>query len=217
MSMFKSPILLNEVMRYSFVISVNKERLSLCYEIFDKTIGLRPRHMNGHTENKNNIKNCQLSHYECILTAKKHNFPFVLIFEDDVFPCRNVGEKFQWYLDCIPLDAKLVLFGWLRDYKRMQNFSNTYNKISSLISGAHAYMIFASGYDFYLKFFKDNPNLPADDNIFKNFPNGYILNEPLFIQHNFNKSMHGHRGYVGVVDSKTPPDGFDSIEAILSL
>lgn len=77
-------------------------------------------------------------------------------------------------------------------------------------------MIFKDGYDFYLDFFNKNPNKPADDFIFKTFPDGFILDNPLFIQYNVSKSMHKHFGYAAVKDSQTPPKGFLSVEMVIN-
>lgn len=118
MSGFKTPLDISDVIKHSFIISINEERLNLTYKIFDKTIGYRPELMKGCTKFKSNIKNCQTSHYNCVLEAKKRNYPFVMIFEDDVYPCENIKEKFQEYLDCMPKEAKLIMFGWLRDYNK---------------------------------------------------------------------------------------------------
>lgn len=55
-----------------------------------------------------------MAHLNAIKHAKKNNFPYVLVFEDDAYPCNDALDRLDRYAMCIPADANLVLFGWSR-------------------------------------------------------------------------------------------------------
>jgi hypothetical protein len=66
-------------------------------------------------------------------------------------------------------------------YKKPQSFKNHINKIETIISGSHSYILFKSAYDDYINYMSNNINATADCNIFYILQPGYILNKPLFI------------------------------------
>lgn len=216
---FKPIITVNELFKYSLCISISKKRYKLLSLLFYNTVNAIPNVFIGSQNKKlTRIKNCQLSHYNCVQYAKNNNWPFVCIFEDDAYPCIDIYNKLTDVLLTIPSNANCLLLGWLRDYKhKPQDFSYDYNLVNTIISGAHAYIIFKSGYDEYLTFFKNNPDKPADDFIFQELSNTYILKYPLFIQYNdpLNNTIHNHKYYQYRIDSKQPPNGFDVLENII--
>lgn len=94
-------------------------------------------------------KNCLMSHLSIVKYAKRHNLPFVVIFEDDAYPKLNCRKELEKYLSYIPSDANLLLLGWSRHCGK-QSFNNAYNEITSIVSGAHSYILFKDSYDKYI-------------------------------------------------------------------
>ena len=86
------------------------------------------------------------------------------------------------------------------------------NPIKTLISGAHAYILFKDAYDDYINFFASRPNATADCDIFCVMSPSYVLDKPLFIQHSGEKSMNKHVGYIFYGDHEIPPAGFETID-----
>jgi GR25 family glycosyltransferase involved in LPS biosynthesis len=172
----------------------------------------------GFTHFKNNAENCKQSHIAIIKYAKANNWPFVCIFEDDTYPCENCLELLINYLKIIPKNADLILLGWSSHRKNeKQIFDLAYNKITTWsISGTHSYIIFQSGYDDILNYFKNNPNAKADNKTFISVRNSYVIDKPLFIQYNSSKSVvNKHSGYIYYGDHTLPPIGFLPIEKLL--
>lgn len=91
--------------------------------------------------------------------------PFVVIFEDDAYPKQHCKEILERYLKYIPKNANIVLLGWSRHCGN-QSFQNAYNLVSSIISGAHAYIVFENAYDTYIKYASSNNKLSADNDMF---------------------------------------------------
>lgn len=203
---------INDVMNHSFVISIDADRYTLFNKLFSSFTVL-PTLKIGYTQHKSAVENCKESHIQIVKYANEHNWPYVMIFEDDAYPCKNVIEKFTNYLQFIPKDSQLILFGWSNHRKsEKQNFSQMYNKITTwTLSGTHAYMIFKSGYDSFLEYFKTHPTATADCKSFTSVQNSYVIDKPLFIQYCKNKSFNNHVGYIYYGDHSTPPDGFQKI------
>lgn len=154
------------------------------------------------------VKNCLISHRNIVKKAKENNLPFVLIFEDDAYPCTTILTEIQPYLNSLPADIGVLLLGWSNISKRYpQTLNNLINKITTIISGAHAYIIFKSAYDHYLNA-TAKLNVTADG-IFVKIPNSYMINKPIFIQYNAATSMNKHNGYILYGDHKNPPPGYD--------
>lgn len=53
---------------------------------------------------------CSISHTHAIKHAKENNWPFILIFEDDVVPCINCLEHFKNALSQLPKDWEVLKF-----------------------------------------------------------------------------------------------------------
>jgi hypothetical protein len=110
----KTLINISDVLKNSYCISIDKHKYLLFNTIFKKC-GFKtiPKLMHG-IINKDNTPamNCKNSHLNVVKYAKKCNLPYVLIFEDDAYPCNNIIIEFQKYLNNIPNDTNLILFGW---------------------------------------------------------------------------------------------------------
>jgi hypothetical protein len=107
--------------------------------------------------------------------------PYVVIFEDDAYPCINCKDKLKEVFENISNDIGFILLGWSNHVGSYQKFDDNFNKIESLISGSHSYIIFEKCYDEYLTYIKNNPSTTADCNTFNALKNAFILKTPLFI------------------------------------
>lgn len=221
---YQKQLLIDDVFKNSFVISIDKNKYNRFLKIFKTQFGtlLLPKLFVGSQNKKlTGPQNCTLSHLNIVKNAKCMNLPYVMIFEDDAYPCIDVYNKFSMYLKYLPLNIKLLILGWsnhsqLKEFKQQkQQFNKHINNITTIISGSHAYILFKEGYDDYINFFTKNPNATADCHVFYKIQPSYILNKPLFIQYSNNKSMNNHVGYIYYGDHKTPPIGFKKIENML--
>ena len=85
--------------------------------------------------------NCKHSHMRAVKLAKSRNWPFVMLFEDDAYPCDDVMHKLEELLYAVPYDAQLIVLGWSNEYG--QDFSMYLNPITTpTISGSHSYILF---------------------------------------------------------------------------
>ena len=204
----------NDLLKNSFVISYDDVKIRMLKKIFDHHGMLFPRVFQAmHNKDLDGPYNCSISHVQVIRAAKAFDLPFVVIFEDDVYPCIDVMMKVKKYLSIIPKDANIVILGWSNTEKG-QEFIHSINRVTHLIGGSHSYIVFKSGYDEYLNAYQKNPKCHADM-IFRDIQNTYIINIPLFIQYSSKTSMNSHIGYIFKGDHAAPPDGFLRIEDIL--
>lgn len=214
----KDQIPFKQLMMNSFVISIDFNKYQLFTKIFTSA-GLVPipkMSAGCIDQNLKPFQRCTRSHVDLIKKAKSNNWPYILVFEDDAYPCIDCSNKFEQYLKCIPKDASMVILGWSACQKRLQRFDQIFNKVTTwTISGSHAYILFKSGYDQYLKFFANNKEGRADNNIYQAVKNSYILSQPLFIQYSQTKSMNNHIGYIFYGDHDNPPQGFQTINEVL--
>ena len=208
-NLYKAPISIDDAMKHSLVISIDKKRyIEMCKLFRSYGFVTIPDILFGSTfKDKSGQFNCKHSHMRAVQYAKENKWPYVLIFEDDAYPCDNIIDKFSSYLYALPKDALLVLFGWSNSCA--QDFSKPFNKITeTAISGSHAYMVFESAYDRFISYHKANPKKSADNTVFKTISPSYVIDYPLFIQHTNEKSMNGHVGFAYYGNHKTPPVGF---------
>lgn len=217
---YKPAISVKRLLKYSYVISVNPVQLKRFYEIFlHFQLKYLPQHFNGCTDQKLTIaERIKQSHIEVVKLAKKNNLPYICIFEDDAYPQKDIVKQLENYLRAIPKNAMMVVLGWISGYEphQLRPFSNI---TSYTISGAHSYILFKEGYDrwLYLMKYAKPPHkqfniYPPDNFVFNDMRQAYIVNYPLFIQYNQNKSIHRHIGFVFNGYSTTPPLKFEKYE-----
>ena len=206
---YKPAISINDLMKHSMVISIDQKRLALMYKLF-KSYGFStmPQLLFGSMfKDKSGPYNCKHSHMRAVQFAKEHNWPYVMLFEDDAYPCDNAISRFEDYLYAIPADAQLVVFGWSNDYK--QRFDMPFNRITTpTISGSHSYILFKESYDNFIKYHQQYPDKSADNNVFMKMSPSYVIDWPIFIQYTESKSMNGHIGFAFYGNTKKPPRGF---------
>lgn len=214
----KNKISIEQILENSFVISFEPEKIKMMQNIFNKSgLKLPKVFPASHNSDLSGQYNCILSHVQIIRAAKAFNLPFVVIFEDDAYPCKQIVLKLIEVFSDIPDDTTILLLGWSNEAKPYgrQKFNEKYNKITQIISGSHAYVIFNNGYDTYLNKYQQNSKQTADG-IFSTIEGSYILDKPLFIQYSKTLSMNKHIGYIFYGDNKNPPTNFETIENLLN-
>ena len=228
-----------DILDNSFAVSVNPYRARCIREVFSYYGLPKPMIYNGfrncdlkqlfngdekHRQRYANAYNCSLSHTGVIKMAKCLDLPYVAIFEDDAYPCRDIYKKLEEYSSNIPDDAGLVVLGWSRLVGKRISNNDVYSEFSGKVYGSHAYIIFKSAYDKYLEYYHKHPKV-ASDMMFNIKPSPfkvYIANKCLFIQYNFQRSNWGCIGYAysetaKVKSDPNPPLGFDRIESIVDV
>lgn len=112
------------------------------HKIFDKFLGFVPIVIHGSVNKElTHVQNCLQSHINCIKYAKKHNWPFVLVFEDDAIPSNDCIDRIVDTFNNRPEDTGILMLGWSSANKR-QSFADRYNRLVSFIAGAHSYIVF---------------------------------------------------------------------------
>ena len=83
---------LKDVLKHSFVITIDDKRFNDFKAIFKyHKLSPMPKRFQGTTLWYNSGKyNCYLAHRNAILKAKKLNWPYVCVFEDDAYPINGV-------------------------------------------------------------------------------------------------------------------------------
>lgn len=206
---------MDEFFKNSFAISIDKDRYNLLVKIFDNTFGIgnHPKLFTGCTNKElSGPQKCKLSHVTIVKKAKQMNLPFVVLFEDDAYPCIDAKRKLEGILYGIPANTNLLLLGWSNYNKgKSQNFSNNINLLTTIFSGSHSYILFKNGYDKFLNYQLSNPKSTADCYIYNNVGTSFVLKTPLFIQYCSKKSMNNHVGYIIEGNRPYPPNGFQCI------
>ena len=76
--------------KYSCVVCVDDYK----FELFKKTFthyGLPiPMRVGELVAGQTPIQNCSHNHINCVRYAKEHDWPYVIIFEDDAFPRKDI-------------------------------------------------------------------------------------------------------------------------------
>lgn len=187
-------IKLEDFYKYSYCISISDDRYKQFYEVFTKCGIQVPKRFNGiQFKLKNhpgciissNAFNCSLTHYMLVRLAQFNDFPFIVIFEDDACPLKNISQKLSLYLENIPDNCDILKLGYTKQFGKSKVFNNNYCILDAF--GAHSYIVFKRFYNKYINMF--NNCATSDNEIFVFYDKNVVLttNENLFIQHNIQK------------------------------
>jgi GR25 family glycosyltransferase involved in LPS biosynthesis len=147
---------IEELFKHSIVISRMPYRLEWMKKSF--TVAGLPMpaiHLNALTGKGQYKKTlaCKMSHGKAVKYAKDHDWPYVLVFEDDAWPRHNAKEKLEELLKTLPHDdIKIAAIGF-SDVKENKEKYGPYNndwRIMSDLIGAQSYIVFKSAYDAFL-------------------------------------------------------------------
>ena len=145
------------IQKYHFYINLEKrvEKKLQCEENL-KEIGLKPNRFNA-IEHEIGLVGCVKSHIECIEIAKHNNWPFICIFEDDVYFIDS-GKVITYIEKYIDIDYDVLYLGtWVSDnkYKKINNDLLQINRAET----THAYIIKNHYYDTILKNYNEGMKL----------------------------------------------------------
>ena len=184
-----------DMLQNSFVISVNEQRRAQFCQAFNSyNLSPLPKLFNGFTIpngiykdsgiiKTSNVCNCLISHVAIVKMAQSLNWPFVCIFEDDAWPCKNIADKLGKVLSHLPDQIDLLKFGHFGSLKDVQQYDENFSIIQTY--GSHAYIVFKHYYDRYVDLSKKDLHI---DRLAMNSSKGYLVlstNEMLFAQNDF--------------------------------
>ena len=190
-------ISLDDFWRYSYVISTSQEKYDHFCKVFTNAgISTMPKWFDavkiadGNAGHSNKL-NVSISHLFLIKYAKMMDFPFIVIFEDDAVPHRDIHRLLPYYLSEIPVDSVVVKLGWTKLAKGAppaEKITDKWDKVKT--RGAHSYIVFQKNYQKAIDILEQD-NLIVDYSLF-----AYKLatHDNLFIQYN---GENGHSTITG--------------------
>ena len=188
--------------KYSFVINIEDERYENYKKVFKYyRLPLSERSGEPRKENQTPVQNIRYNHIQCVKKAKERNYPFVLILEDDTFPCSKlIAHKLFEFIrrlnntKNIKNDFDIILLGRLIIDKALmepEEGDYFYRHINEKgLYGGHAYLI--SG-NFISKFLELSRKMRvADDfeSLRRNKVKIFVPKENLFLQSHFKPSTN---------------------------
>lgn len=93
---------------------------------------------------------CLQSHLSVVREARRSGLSSILIFEDDVVFDSDFNNRFSRYIEQLPSDWDMLLFGGLHVYVRPQKISENVSKITSSYS-TFAYALKQTVYDAFIE------------------------------------------------------------------
>ena len=200
-------IAIQQLLDHAFVISVDDFRYQLFCKRFAK-YGLNcpmPRLYTGF-QLKNgvyresgliktkNLCNCYFTHIALVKMAQSLDWPYIVIFEDDALPCKEIVGKLSYYIDALPNDVDIFKMGHLRYIDRPTELTKDFIRVRTY--GSHAYVIFKKYYQDYIDI-ASNKDLHVDCTCMNNpSKNIYTPKECMFIQDDNlfkSSSLHEHK------------------------
>lgn len=173
----------DDLLKNAYVINVktNTARLNFFKKVFSYHQLKLPKVFDACTDNCNGkfVNASDYSHYMVVKQAMDNNLPYVLVFEDDAYPCNNIKEYLANAINDIPYDTEYLQLGWNKIYF---NIDKKYNRITGKALGCHAYIVFNKGYKHFLDILGTSKK-PADN--IQHILTSYIIDKPIFIQYNF--------------------------------
>lgn len=190
----------------AFVISMNDKRLEMFKKIFKHYNIPEPILFNAATS-RDGTKGCLLSHWAIYKLAETLQLPYVIVFEDDAFPRKNIIEYFNNAIECVPDDWNFLKIEDLFYYKYVdiKNVNDYWMTARSMSggSGSAAYIVKYTAYTILSKIIEksefDSRRFPIDfcfmQSHISNLGGYYISRKPMFLQHNLHHAggIHEHR------------------------
>lgn len=190
--------IIEDIQKYSCVLTMNHNRWSIFESVKSTYTDLKFNRYTGKPD-KNAIRSCRNNHIDMIRYAKQNDWPFILIFEDDVVGRIDWFDHIVSVFKNIPDDAAMIHLGehqfsngdpfkfYKNDYFHMHKSKNVW--------GTHAYLVFKNYYDMVIQYF--NTVRAADSiyniNALRNLV--YIVNTPIFVQCYNDNCEHIHNGH----------------------
>lgn len=129
------------------------------------------------------------SYYYLLKMAIEKDLPYILIFEDDAYPCNNVVEYLKDYIKYIPIGAEMIQLGFTAKWGA--GYGDKFTRPGSS-PGTQASIVFKTGYEKILKLLEEKHYF---DQLGYELQHSYIIDVPIFIQYNFNQACFGNYGY----------------------
>lgn len=198
----KQPLSIADIFKYSFAIVDTDEQFNILKKVFEinklpipkqyqnirfsslswNIATTKQKHIQADKLNK--IYGCSATHISLVKMAKYLDLPYILIFEDDAYPCYNIIPKLEYILANIPIDCKLLILGHTKIMNDYQYSAKTPLLLKpNKVYGSHAYLLFKDGYDDYLNASRNKTSIA--DIVFSYIDNRYMTQHPLFAQCNY--------------------------------
>lgn len=183
---------------HSFVITCDEKRYKVFRAIFDYYKLPQPTKFNA-CKLDHPANGCLLSHYTLMKMAQTLDLPYITVFEDDLFPRKNIIEYLERALAVIPHKAwnllKLEDTYW-DEYKNFTNL-NAYWRVGTPRIGGSGTGCYIASKAFYTRYIKlcemfdlDGIKYPADAFLnctdIRKLGKNFIIDKLCFLQH----SMH---------------------------
>lgn len=216
-----------DISKYNYVLSINQDRYEYQQKVFDHYGIPKPQKFKGLTREPNGELACLIGHMTLVMMARCLNYPYIVIFEDDAYPRKDIKEKLDFYLSNIPDNCGILCLGENGHRGTLQKEDN-YFIVKERPYGSHAYIVFKEMYDDYINSLEKQRIVDMSlraNNFYRYKP--YWTNELLFVQKNidnlcmsskYHKAIRYFKPHPQTGDlslSNTPPDGFeDTIDGI---
>ena len=77
-----------------------------------------PNIFNGMEEKEDAPNALTKSHMEVLKYAQQHNLPYILVYEDNAYPCNNIVDILKDLLIDVPSDADVVQLSWSLNHNK---------------------------------------------------------------------------------------------------
>lgn len=194
----------------AFVISINKARLDEFYSVFREyfpNCARLPRHFRGpQSKNHSNLYNSLEAHAAVARMAETLDLPFVVIFEDDAYPCVGADKILEELLENMPdpeCTSGIVQLGWIYRSGDLSevcshegNSSGMYRILrSGDCYGMHAYVVMKRAYRKLIETYERKWQMPVPS-LFRRLGPYLTLDCPMFIQRQITRGTHYGVGYI---------------------
>jgi hypothetical protein len=209
---------IEDIFKYSYCLTIDNDRYQYLCDVFKYFKLPIPKKHRGVNRERTGAEGCLLGHLSLVMMARTLDLPYITIFEDDAYPCIDIINKLNFYLEDIPDDCGILCYGHSRTGKNI--ITNGHYYILNNATGSTAYTVFKSAYDDYILSLEKIriSDMALSVNNFKNSKiKPYWTHNCLFIQKNINRhrmfanqpKIYAYPNNNGAVDLKdTPPEGW---------
>lgn len=215
-----------DISKNCFCLTINENRYDYMSKVFKHYDLPVPTKFQGLSKEPNPVESCLLGHMCLIMMARALDFPYIVVFEDDAYPRKDILSKLDHYLKVVPADCGILCLGQ-NGQRGLVEKKEDLKIIKERPYGSHAYICFRECYDEFLNSLEKQRIVDIalkGNNYYRYKP--YWTNEVLFVQKNIDgnnmdpnsnkgKYFYPHEITMDLFASNTPPEGFeDKIDGI---
>jgi hypothetical protein len=141
---------IEDIFKHSYCLTIDDDSYRYFCDVFKYFNLPVPKKHRGIVNERRGPMCCYIGHLSLVMMARTLDLPYITIFEDDAYPCIDIINQLNFYLDDIPEDCGILVYGRNNNGSGWITKDGKYCIFKEKPAGAQAYTVFKSGYDDFI-------------------------------------------------------------------